>query len=49
MNKSFIITESERSRILGLHQEATSRQYLKENGSINLKTWKEKAIFQDLS
>lgn len=31
MNKSFIITESERSRILGLHQEATSRQYLKEN------------------
>ena len=31
MNKSFIITEQERSRILGLHQEATSRQYLREN------------------
>lgn len=31
MNKSFIITESERSRILGLHRHATSRQYLKEN------------------
>ena len=31
MNKSFIITEEERSRILGLHQYATSRQYLKEN------------------
>jgi hypothetical protein len=31
MNKSFIITEEERSRILGLHKTATSRQYLKEN------------------
>lgn len=31
MNKSFIITEEERSRILGLHRYATSRQYLKEN------------------
>lgn len=31
MNKSFIITEEERSRILNLHQYATSKQYLKEN------------------
>ncbi len=28
--KKFIITEEERSRILGMHQSATSKQYLKE-------------------
>ncbi len=31
MHKSFLITEEEKSRILGLHQVATSTQYLKEN------------------
>jgi hypothetical protein len=30
--KKFIITEEERSRILGMHQSATSKQYLKEDG-----------------
>ena len=29
--KKFIITEEEKSRILGMHIEATSRQYLKED------------------
>jgi hypothetical protein len=29
--KKFIITEEEKSRILGMHQSATSRQYLKES------------------
>jgi len=29
--KNFIITESEKQRILEMHQSATSRQYLKEN------------------
>lgn len=31
MHKSFLITEEERSRILGMHNNATSKQYLKEN------------------
>ena len=31
--KKFIITEEERSRILGMHQSATARQYLNEDDS----------------
>jgi len=31
--KKLIITEEERSRILGMHQNATSRQYLMEDGA----------------
>ena len=31
MHKSFLITEEEKNRILGMHNNATSKQYLKEN------------------
>jgi hypothetical protein len=34
--KKFIITEEERSRILGMHQSATARQYLMEDEAIPL-------------
>jgi|688.fasta_scaffold390023_2 hypothetical protein len=46
--KKFIITEEERSRILGMHQSATARQYLMEEGpkwvpltsqKLNVKSW----------
>jgi len=33
MHRSFIITEEERNRILGIHEEATKRQYLNEQTS----------------
>ena len=29
MHKSFLITEEEKNRILGMHNNATSKQYLK--------------------
>ena len=35
MKNLFIITEDEKKRILGLHEDATKRQYLKESITIN--------------
>ena len=36
--KKFVITEEEKSRILGMHIEATSRQYLKEDLNSSMTT-----------
>ena len=36
--KKFVITEEEKSRILGMHIEATSRQYLKEDFNTGMTT-----------
>ena len=34
--KSFIITESEKNRILNMHKSATSKHYLMEQGCVNV-------------
>ena len=38
MHKSFLITEEDRNRILGMHQSATKRQYLSEQKE-SYSTW----------
>lgn len=44
MHKSFIITESEREKILGLHKSATNRQYLNEAKNPEVTKVQEKLI-----